>query len=84
MRYNDQWVFRNIHGYNILINTLDNSILSISFVVAEIFEMINNKEQEDVLETILLSWKNKNNISEEKQIDSIIEYFVNKGVFINE
>lgn len=84
MRYNDQWVFRNIHGYNILINTLDNSILSISFVVAEIFEMINNKEQEDALETILLSWKNKNNISEEKQIDSIIEYFVNKGVFINE
>ena len=72
------------HGYNILINTLDNSILSISFVVAEIFEMINNKEQEDALETILLSWKNKNNISEEKQIDSIIEYFVNKGVFINE
>ena len=59
-------------------------ILSISFVVAEIFEMINNKEQEDALETILLSWKNKNNISEEKQIDSIIEYFVNKGVFINE
>ena len=52
--------------------------------MAEIFEMINNKEQEDALETILLSWKNKNNISEEKQIDSIIEYFVNKGVFINE
>lgn len=84
MRYNDQWVFRNIHGYNILINTLDNSILSISSVVAEIFEMINNKDKEDALETILLDWKNKNNISEEKQIDSIIEYFVNKGVFINE
>lgn len=84
MRYNDQWVFRNIHGYNILINTLDNSILSISSVVAEIFEMINNKDKEDALESILLDWKNKNNISEEKQIDSIIEYFVNKGVFINE
>lgn len=82
MRYNDQWVFRNIHGYNILINTLDNSILSISPVVAEIFESIKSKD--DDLKTILLSWQNKNNIDKEKQIASIIEYFLRKGVFINE
>ena len=82
MRYNDQWVFRNIHGYNILINTLDNSILSISPVVAEIFESIKSKD--DDLKTILLSWQNKNNIDKEKQIASIIEYFLGKGVFINE
>ena len=82
MRYNDQWVFRNIHGYNILINTLDNSILSISPVVAEIFESIKSKD--DDLKTILLSWQNKNNIYKEKQIASIIEYFLRKGVFINE
>lgn len=82
MRYNDQWVFRNIHGYNILINTLDNSILSISPVVAEIFESIKSKD--DDLKTILLSWQNKNNIDKEKQIATIIEYFLRKGVFINE
>lgn len=82
MRYNDQWVFRNIHGYNILINTLDNSILSISPVVAEIFESIKSKD--DDLKTILLSWQNKNNIDKEKQIATIIEYFFRKGVFINE
>ena len=82
MRYNDQWVFRNIHGYNILINTLDNSILSISPVVAEIFESIKSKD--DDLKTILLSWQYKNNIDKEKQIASIIEYFLRKGVFINE
>ena len=82
MRYNDQWVFRNIHGSNILINTLDNSILSISPVVAEIFESIKSKD--DDLKTILLSWQNKNNIDKEKQIASIIEYFLRKGVFINE
>ena len=82
MRYNDQWVFRNIHGYNILINTLDNSILSISPVVAVIFESIKSKD--DDLKTILLSWQNKNNIDKEKQIASIIEYFLRKGVFINE
>lgn len=82
MRYNDQWVFRNIHGYNILINTLDNSILSISPVVAEIFESIKSKD--DDLKTILLSWQNKNNIDKEKQIASIIEYFLRKGVFLNE
>ena len=82
MRYNDQWVFRNIHGYNILINTLDNSILSISPVVAVIFESIKSKD--DDLKTILLSWKNKNNIDKEKQIATIIEYFLRKGVFLNE
>lgn len=82
MRYNDQWVFRNIHGYNILINTLDNSILSISPVVAEIFESIKSKD--DDLKTILLSWQNKNNIDKEKQIATIIEYFLRKGVFLNE
>ena len=82
MRYNDQWVFRNIHGYNILINTLDNSILSISPVVAVIFESIKSKD--DDLKTILLSWQNKNNIDKEKQIATIIEYFLRKGVFINE
>lgn len=82
MRYNDQWVFRNIHGYNILINTLDNSILSISPVVAVIFESIKSKD--DDLKTILLSWQNKNNIDKEKQIATIIEYFLRKGVFLNE
>ena len=50
--------------------------------MAEIFESIKSKD--DDLKTILLSWQNKNNIDKEKQIASIIEYFLRKGVFINE
>ena len=81
MRYNDQWVFRNIHGYSILINILDNRILSISAALSEIFEFI---ESDDDLNNIITTWVNKNKIDNKEKVDAVVEYFVKMGVFINE
>lgn len=82
MIYNKEWVYRNIHGYNILINILNNNILAISPVVAGIFIALEDKK--DDINSIIINWKLENCIADDEKMKSIVDYFISKGVFVDE
>lgn len=82
MIYNKKWVYRNIHAYNILINILNNNILTISPVVADIFIALEDKKND--INSVIVDWKLENRITDNDKIKSLVDYFISKGVFINE
>ena len=80
MKYNNEWVYRDIHGYNILINMRNNRILSISSKLAELFSMISNSDED--FELLLGNWKN--GINDNIDTREIVAYLEKKGVVIDE
>lgn len=78
--YNNNWVYRNIHGYDILVNKNDNNILSISPILGELFFAL--EKVQGGIDTYIEEWKDRNNINND--LSSTIDYFLKKEVFIHE
>lgn len=80
--YNKEWIYRNMHGYHILINMCDNNILSISSDLAELFSLL--EIDKNVFNEVLQQWKIQKNFPSEKNLTPILNYFMDKGVLTNE
>jgi hypothetical protein len=82
MQFNKSWVYRNIHGYHILINMRNNNMLSISPILGVLFKELQLLNYE--LNFALEKWKEDNEIIDEEKMNSILKYFIDKGVILNE
>lgn len=78
--YNKDWVYRDIHGYHVLINKCDNNILSISPILGGLFFEL--EKLQGLIDSYIEEWKEKNNIKND--LSSTVDYFLKKEVFINE
>lgn len=79
MQLNGDWVYRNIHGFNLLINIKSNDILKVSTLLGTLFSELKSSN----LAEEILKWSIKNEINDNEKLEKLTNYFKNKGVFID-
>lgn len=80
MQLNGDWVYRNIHGFNLLINIRNNDILKVSTLLGTLFSELKSSN----IEEEILKWSIKNEINDNEKLEKLTNYFKNKGVFIDD